>query len=220
MDLFEAVSHALDGHRTEVVTWAGKNGPLTEEVRTFEPETWVAHILKRGRVTPVQCLALVLFAVREDFNPASERRIVESWAGELRKAAANGEIEPRDALSLLPLGAVPEGWDWLLSLDDADKFVAARGMGWTCTERAEWMRGQFTAIDDAAAAEPLPTAIEAGTPKIWTPERLDELRAYRDKHGTKKAAAWAGVSESRVRILLPGDKPQGKGYSAFNPRTK
>lgn len=70
-----------------------------------------------------------------------------------------------------------------------------------------------------AAAEQVP-AVVAGTPKTWTPERLEELRAYRGMHGTKKAAAQFGVAESRVRALLPGDKPAPKGFSAFNPRMK
>lgn len=56
--------------------------------------------------------------------------------------------------------------------------------------------------------------------KRWTPDRLEELRAYRAEHGTKKTAEWAGVSPARVRALLPGGKPQPKGYSAFNPRVK
>jgi hypothetical protein len=61
---------------------------------------------------------------------------------------------------------------------------------------------------------------EQAARKPWTPERLKELRDYRAKHGTKKAAAWARVSEARVRELLPGDKPKPKGYSAFNQRPR
>lgn len=56
--------------------------------------------------------------------------------------------------------------------------------------------------------------------KRWTPERLADLRKHRDDHGTKKAAEWAGVSEARVRALLPGDKPTKKGYSAFTQGSK
>jgi hypothetical protein len=41
----------------------------------------------------------------------------------------------------------------------------------------------------------------------WTPERKDELRAYRDEHGTKAAARQFGISEARVRQLLPTEKP-------------
>lgn len=80
----------------------------------------------------------------------------------------------------------------------------------------------------APAAEPAPpTAAQApaiaerpADAKRWTPERLKELQDYRAAHGTKKAAEWAGVSSTRVRALLPRDKPQPKGYSAFNPRVK
>lgn len=65
-----------------------------------------------------------------------------------------------------------------------------------------------------------PPDVVAGTPKTWTPERLEELSAYRKTHGTKKAAAFFRVSESRVRALLPSEKPQLKGYNAFNPNLK
>jgi hypothetical protein len=41
----------------------------------------------------------------------------------------------------------------------------------------------------------------------WTPEKLDELRAYRDEFGTKAAARQFGISEARIRQLLPTEKP-------------
>ncbi len=64
--------------------------------------------------------------------------------------------------------------------------------------------------------------IPAATPaaKRWTPDKLEKLMAYRKEHGTKKAAAWAGIAESRVRKLLPADEPPQKGYSAFNSHQK
>ena len=58
----------------------------------------------------------------------------------------------------------------------------------------------------------------AGTRKVWTSERLEELRDFRAAHGTKEAAKWASVSESRVRALLPRNKPATTGYSAFTHR--
>ena len=89
-----------------------------------------------------------------------------------------------------------------------------------------WLRTQgetpsehITAWVEATAPEPAPGVVP-GTPKTWTPERLGELRAYRAAHGTKQAAARFGVSEARVRVLLPSDKPQPKGYSAFNSDLK
>lgn len=59
-----------------------------------------------------------------------------------------------------------------------------------------------------------------GSGKKWTAERLESLRTYRAKHGTTKAAEWAGISPSRLRALLPRDEPPPKGYSAFTHRTK
>lgn len=70
-----------------------------------------------------------------------------------------------------------------------------------------------------ASADPVHAAMDpatAGTSKVWTDERLEQLRAYRETHGTKKAAKHFRISTSRVRALLPGNKPAPKGYSAFN----
>jgi hypothetical protein len=68
--------------------------------------------------------------------------------------------------------------------------------------------------------EPAPTVVATVTKKKWTADRLEELSAYRDKHGTKAAAEHFGVTTSRVRELLPTGKPATKGYSAFTHRPK
>lgn len=125
-DLFDTVLHALEG----------------EERGTFCPDIWIERVHVRGRMSAIECLALVLFAVREDFDREVERHIVDRWADELRKAASTGEIQARDPRSLLPLDAPPAGWDWFVSLDDADKFVTTRGMGWTCSEQAAHIYAQ------------------------------------------------------------------------------
>ena len=80
---------------------------------------------------------------------------------------------------------------------------------------------------EAAQAEPQAAPVVAdsasnapGNGKVWTPEKLAEVGAYRKKHGTKKTAAHYQVAEARIRQLLPGDKPTPKGYSAFTHRMK
>jgi len=75
-------------------------------------------------------------------------------------------------------------------------------------------------IEPAPAADGSADAHEVPGGKKWTPERLQELRAYRAANGTKAAAEHFGISTSRVRELLPGDKPKQTGYSAFTHRTK
>lgn len=91
-----------------------------------------------------------------------------------------------------------------------------------------WLRKQSEAPSGHIAAwaeategdaEPLPGKV-AGTPRAWTPERLAELRTYREQHSTKEAAEHFGISTSRVRALLPSDKPPPKGFGAFNQHLK
>ncbi len=67
-----------------------------------------------------------------------------------------------------------------------------------------------------AGQRPISAARKQGEP--WTPEALAELKAYRDVHGTKQAASHFHISESRVRVLLPGEKPKFKGYSVYHQR--
>lgn len=81
--------------------------------------------------------------------------------------------------------------------------------------------GAVRNIDPAAT----PMTDTAGAPvkaagKRWTPKCLDDLGRYREAHGTKAAAEKFGISDSRVRELLPREKSAPKGYSAFNPRLK
>jgi hypothetical protein len=51
--------------------------------------------------------------------------------------------------------------------------------------------------------------------KKWTPEKLAELRAFRDEHGTKAAAKKFGISEARIRQLLPTETPPRKSHLAL-----
>ncbi len=72
----------------------------------------------------------------------------------------------------------------------------------------------------APPAAPADVASRSANGKRWTPEELDTLREYRAAHGTKGAAAKYGISEQRIRELLPGEKPAPRGYSAFNSDQK
>lgn len=75
------------------------------------------------------------------------------------------------------------------------------------------------------AASPAPVVAESastapGSGKVWTPERLADAKAYREKHGTKRTAEHFGVSAQLIRQKLPREKPIPKGYSAFTHRPK
>ncbi len=78
--------------------------------------------------------------------------------------------------------------------------------------------GVLVAIGDAP--EPGPVVAASASGKRWTPEHLDELRRYRTQHGTKKAAAHFGISEARVRGLLPSEKPKATPFEGLIHRMR
>lgn len=136
-DLFERVFHHIEGTETEIQNWHTLDGIKTVEFHSFGPDRWIESVHERGRMTGVECLAMILFEVDVSFSdPEPARRIVEAWAVELRKAVSAGEIQARDPVTLLKLETLPDGWEWLLSMADADKFIAARGMEWRFAEVA------------------------------------------------------------------------------------
>lgn len=79
-------------------------------------------------------------------------------------------------------------------------------------KRWGWTR-EFPFISEAAV--PAKNATSTGTEKKWVPEKLAELRAYRDTHTEAETAAHFKISGPRVRELLAKMKPKAKGYSAF-----
>jgi hypothetical protein len=121
-----------------------------------------------------------------------------------------GEITPRNPVTLLPLQTLPDGWDWLVSLDDADTFVKARGMGWSCTGIVEHLATQSTPPSIALMeqnpqlftskhpASPLPAA-SSGAPE--STESPSPITLSEGKRGITKAeildAKWP----------LPNDAP-------------
>lgn len=159
-DLFSRVSRTLD----------------------FAPGEWSARAIERGSVSAVECLALVLFAVRVTFNLADERRIVDAWAKELRKAAAGDEIRARDPVTLLQLSEAPQNWDWIVALDDADCFVTSRGMGFSCSERARHIDRQ---CNTSWAAETSAAAAPAAAPAVMKREALHKTAILQHLHKVK-----------------------------------
>jgi len=71
-----------------------------------------------------------------------------------------------------------------------------------------------------AGALPNQPRTELTPPVKWTAELLASLEAYRKAHGTKAAAKHFGISDARVRQLLPKAVQKPIGYSAFSHRGK
>jgi hypothetical protein len=58
------------------------------------------------------------------------------------------------------------------------------------------------------------------TPGKWTPERKAELRDYRERHGTRAAAQKYGISDGRVRQLLPQEPPSQTASTLLMPEKR
>lgn len=68
------------------------------------------------------------------------------------------------------------------------------------------------ATDTDTAPEPQ-TAPVAG--KTRTPEELAEMQAYREVHTMPETAGKFGISEQRIRQLLPSGKPKAKPFAGL-----
>jgi hypothetical protein len=176
--VFAQVRHALEGEEIAQRKWYFADG--TERIvenKTFGPQRWIRRVHERGILTPTQLLAVILFALWDFKDPSQgDRIIVSDWNRALTDAMGRGEIRARDRDSLLPLASV-DGADWVISLDDADAFVAGRGMAWTCTEIAAHLFNEF--FGDAspkAALSPAPPHSDIAEPPTTDGDRAASAR--------------------------------------------
>lgn len=73
---------------------------------------------------------------------------------------------------------------------------------------------------DARCTAPAQTAAPVVTGRKWTPEKLAELKAYREAHTMPETAAEFRISEARIRKLLPTQKPKAEPFAALVHRIK
>lgn len=64
-----------------------------------------------------------------------------------------------------------------------------------------------------------PAPVGAGGKK-WTPEKLAELKTYREAYTMPETAVKFGISEQRIRELLPSEKPKAKPFDGLIHRMK
>lgn len=135
-DLFEQVLHAIEGSEVHSDLCYLANGQTETVVRTtMGPDRWIQRVKSRRFLSPIEFLALVHFVLLDFSHPGQdEKSIVLQWGEALLGSVLCGEVTARDPHSLLPLANHPNGLDWVIFLPDAEKFVASRGMEWTCSE--------------------------------------------------------------------------------------
>jgi len=135
--LFQQVMHHLEGEEVVVKNYQTKDGAKNLTLKTVGAERWIERVQTRGVLKAIDCITLIYF-VLDDFdlmlNLEQRIHIVESWSLQLRESAVSGEVKARDGITLLPLKNVPDGWDWELSIIEAQNFLETRGMTWKLIE--------------------------------------------------------------------------------------
>jgi hypothetical protein len=220
-DLFEQVFHAIEGEEVEQQVWHYSDGSQkTVERRYFGPEKWIRRVHRRGILTPLQFLAIVHYVLVDfDDRDQDERRIVDGWYRAVLDAAERRVIVPRDRDSLLPLESFDSWNNWVLSVADADSFVASAGMEWTCTEIAghlfdESYPGEVPADDlrqkqEAAPPEPESADDSNANGGVLTHEQRTEVkRRLRDGEKVTALARDYKVSHQAIsKIKRSSDDP-------------
>ena len=151
-DLFQLVRDHIEAFDQITQDWQTATGTKKITQSIARPAAWIERVHERGVMTALDCVSIIVFALDDwSASPTREQQIqlTEGWAAELRKAAQDGEIQPRDPFTLLPLNCTPDGWAWGILSGDADKFLTARGMDWNCGEIAAHIYNQVLPDIDA-----------------------------------------------------------------------
>ena len=157
---------------------------------------------------------------KDDFNYPPAASTYHLLADDVFAFAQNGCLSPRAAKAMLDL-AVRHKAELVSDQASEPRPIAAPAPPIESQQQAPALAEPPPAQPQAAPPALVMAGSASSAPsngKVWTPEKLAELRAYRDKQGTKKAAEHFGISGARIRKLLPSDKPKQKGYSAFTHR--
>lgn len=185
-------------------------------------QSWATAASDSGRVTPVQFLAVVLWAISakqgRNLNESEVAVLVSKWWQRLvdatvkRVATLGGSgplrhLYPYDSLTLLEFEqnkvTAPQGW--CLRIDDADDWLSSNGAG-------TWCASFFEACGSRGLAGSAPAiAIEWTGEKLAAQVALYKAQGYRDY--TKRTSQLASISERDVRRLVSahGDSKSSAG---------
>jgi len=136
--------------------------------------------MPNGAISVVHFLAVVLCANPNGNKDAEkDEKIITDWYGRLCEAASvlTGGlrlVQPHDRLTLLPMKGNPSGHDWLLPVDDADKFLETCGAGWRCSQMLTLWREHY-GLASASSTAPAGAAPAPAPGKTFP---VDQLPAH------------------------------------------
>lgn len=236
-ELLKKIIHHLEGTEAkQVKARVRKDGKWIDETyeeKTWGPERWIEDVHERQILCALDLTALILFKLsgpglrsHSAIVKKSEEELVDGWAGELVKSAQSGEIKAIHCFTLLPFVGDLDGLDWALTINDADLFLAARGLSWKCGDTVQHIYNEtikdLKGTTNLANKKNKENTVHTGTQKRWTDEKRQELLDYKLAHGTNSAAEKFGISGARVRQVIGPikDKPIPTSNDPFNSKNK
>lgn len=209
--LFELVRDHIEAFDEVTQEWETAEGNKTLTRSFARPVAWIERVHERGVLTALDCLSIIFFALNDwhALSTQQEIQLAEGWAAELRHAADAGEIQARDPFTLLPLKSIPEGWDWGLSIIDADRFLAARGMSWRCGEIATHIYNEVSGDIDAKRfpvefyPKPTTQATQAEPQAVPVADSADDGDAWKAK---ARERAGEIIKRQRAKDLYPSQE--------------
>ncbi|MDR5772476.1 MULTISPECIES: helix-turn-helix domain-containing protein [unclassified Caballeronia] len=212
-DLLDLVIDAIEGEEVDKQTSMVDGVEQTVELRWFGPEKWIYRVHERGILSPLQFLAIVDFVLNDWYDPEQdERLLIDGWFRVLMEAAQQRIIVPRNRHSLLPLDSIDDWNGWLLSVTDANAFIASLGMKWTFTEAAAHLFAEGSNPSGVQFDLIGPTSDKHGSdnepespkfenpysPKLTAEQRAEIVRRVNDGETHKALAAEFGVTPQSI----------------------
>ncbi|GAB5098497.1 hypothetical protein [Caballeronia sp. HLA56] len=229
-DLLELVIDAIEGEEIDRQTDIFDGVEQTFERRWFGPEKWIHRVHERGILSPLQFLAIVNFVLNDWYDDGlDESLLVDGWFHALMDAAQKRIIVPRNRHSLLPLDSIDNWNGWLLSVTDANAFIASLGMRWTFNEVAAHLFAegsnpsgiQFDLIAPSgneqrgSDAEPKSSRTENPfSPKLSAEQRVEIVRRATDGETHKALASEFGVTPQSISKTVARAKERIRGGAA------
>lgn len=135
----------------------------------------------------------------------------KGFQDQMQEAAKSGALvilDPRTCLPAVSTDRVRTYWEYV---------TPDRVNTWLTTLKAPY-RWEVPTEATPALVAPAPENSASNTDsqrKKWTPAKLAELGAYRDTHTMAETSRFFGISQQRIRDLLPRDKPKAPPFAGL-----
>lgn len=197
-----------------------KPAPKLIELVRIELDNWSNWVndTKRGVMTPVQFLAVVLWILSdESTTDEDEVLIVEGWGKALLDAVARQIVVALHPVTLLPISNAGKPDNWRLSIMHADQFLESMPIGFDCRNiLASWCdeaAGQGAGDATALTYDQAKKQRKDGRNSAWTRPQIEAVnveikRRNREKGLWATVARELGIKEQTLRSNLKGSSGQ------------